>query len=185
MMWFDTWNDVIRIVLVGAAGYAALILLLRLSGKRTLAKLNAFDFVVTVALGSCLATILLDSRTTLTDGAVALATLVVLQLIAAGLTAWTRTGRRLLTASPSLLLSDGVPDEAVMRRQRVSLDELRQAVRRSGTGDLSTVAAVVLETDGTMSVIPRDRAGDHSALPQGGGASPRRPPARPALRRSP
>ncbi|MBC7278826.1 YetF domain-containing protein [Nocardioides sp.] len=163
-MWFDTWHDLLRIVVVGASGYATLVLLLRLSGKRTLAKLNAFDFVVTVALGSTLATILLDSRTAWADGVVALATLVVLQLVVAALTAWTRSGRRLLTAGPSVLLRDGVADTAAMRRQRVGMDELRQAVRGTGTGDLSQVAVVVLETDGTMSVIPRSQAGDLSSL---------------------
>ena len=165
-MWFDSWHDLVRILVVGTAGYATLVLLLRFSGKRTLAKLNAFDFVVTVALGSTLATILLDSRTAWADGVVALGTLVVLQLVAAGLSAWTRAGRQLLTAGPSVLLRDGVPDPAVMRRQRVSMEELHQAVRGSGTGDLSAVAAVVLETDGTMSVISRSRAGDLSALAQ-------------------
>jgi uncharacterized membrane protein YcaP (DUF421 family) len=60
-MWFDSWAQVGRVVLVGAATYGVLVLLLRVSGKRTLAKLNAFDLVVTVALGSTLATVLLDS----------------------------------------------------------------------------------------------------------------------------
>lgn len=46
------------------------------------------------------------------------------------------------------------------------MDQLRQAIRSTGTDDLSKVAAVVLETDGTMSVIPRSRAGDLSALGQ-------------------
>ena len=163
-MWFDTWHDLLRIIVVGTGGYGALVLLLRLSGKRTLAKLNAFDFVITVALGSTLATILLDSRTAWADGVVALATLVVLQLVVAVMTAWTRAGRRLLTAGPSVLLRDGVPDTAMMGRQRVGMDELRQAVRGAGTGDLAQVTVVLLETDGTMSVITRSQAGDLSAL---------------------
>jgi uncharacterized membrane protein YcaP (DUF421 family) len=170
-MWFDTWHDLLRIIVVGTSGYGALVLLLRLSGKRTLAKLNAFDFVVTVALGSTLATILLDSRTAWADGVVALATLVVLQLVVAALTAWSRPGRRLLTARPSVLLRDGVPDTAMMRRQRVSMDELRQAVRGAGTGDISQVTVVVLETDGTMSVITSSQAGDLSALGDLAGSS--------------
>jgi hypothetical protein len=60
-----------RVLLLGALGYVALILLLRLSGKRTLAKMNAFDLVVTVALGSTLATLLLSSRVTLLEGVTA------------------------------------------------------------------------------------------------------------------
>lgn len=173
-MWFHSWHDLVRILAVGAAAYGALVLLLRLSGKRTLAKLSAFDFVVTVALGSTLATILLDSRTTWADGVTALATLVILQLLAAALTAWTSSGLRLLTSGPSVLLRDGVADNPTMRRQRVSMDELRQAVRASGSGDLSAIAAVVLETDGTMSVIARSQAGDLSALGDDAHDSPSR-----------
>lgn len=163
-MWFDSWHNLIRILIVGAAAYAALVLMLRFSGKRTLAKLNAFDFVVTVALGSTLATILLDSRTAWSDGVVALLALVVFQFIAAGFSAWTRSGRTVLTAGPTLLMRNGEPDVTALRRQRVSMDELLQSVRSSGTGDLSEVAAVVLENDGTMSVIERTQAGNLSAL---------------------
>ena len=52
-MWFDSWGDIARVLLVGSAAYATLIVVLRLSGKRTLSQLNAFDFVITVAIGSC------------------------------------------------------------------------------------------------------------------------------------
>jgi len=58
------WSDLARILLVGAAAYVTLVVILRTSGKRTLAKLNAFDLVVTVALGSTLATIFLDKNVT-------------------------------------------------------------------------------------------------------------------------
>jgi uncharacterized membrane protein YcaP (DUF421 family) len=60
-LFYDDWTGLVRVVVVGTAAYLALIVLLRISGKRTLAKLNAFDFVVTVALGSTLARVLLSS----------------------------------------------------------------------------------------------------------------------------
>ena len=165
-MWFDSPGDIIRILLVGSSAYAVLVLLLRVSGKRTLAKLNAFDFLVTIALGSTLATIVLDSRTSLVDGVVALWLLVVLQFVVAATTArvpWLRTA---MNSAPTILLVDGEPQQAVMRRHRVGMDELRQAVRGTGTGDLSSVAAVVLETDGSMSVISTSKIGNRSAMPE-------------------
>ncbi|MDN6351638.1 MAG: hypothetical protein L0J69_08220 [Yaniella sp.] len=51
-MWFESWSEIFRVVAVGAAAYVTLVIVLRVSGKRSLAKLNAFDLVVTVALGS-------------------------------------------------------------------------------------------------------------------------------------
>lgn len=59
-MFFNAWSDIGRVLVVGGLAYAGLVLLLRLTGKRTLSKMNAFDLVVTVALGSTLATILLS-----------------------------------------------------------------------------------------------------------------------------
>lgn len=60
-MWFDSWSDLARVLAVGASAYVTLVVVLRAAGKRTLAKLNAFDLIVTIALGSTLATILLSA----------------------------------------------------------------------------------------------------------------------------
>jgi uncharacterized membrane protein YcaP (DUF421 family) len=162
-MWFSTWSDLTRILLVGAAAYVTLVVILRTSGKRTLAKLNAFDLVVTVALGSTLATIFLDRNVSWTEGAVALATLALLQFLVAGLS--TRLGARaVVTANPTLLVERGRILESALRAQRVTESEVLQAVRSSGVGDIGMVAAAVLETDGTISVITQQQAGNGTAL---------------------
>ena len=106
-MWFDSWSDVVRVLAVGAAAYGTLVLLLRFSGKRTLAKLNAFDWVVSVALGSTLATILLSSDVSWAEGATALALLALLQFAVAWTAARLPGERRLITARATLLLEDG------------------------------------------------------------------------------
>ena len=163
-MWFDSWSDLGRILAVGASAYATVVAVLRLAGKRTLAKLNAFDLVVTVALGSVLATILLSSDVSWTEGALALGLLAGAQSAAAWLTVRRPRLRVVVTARPRLLLRDGAALPEAMRAERISLDEIRQAVRASGAGGLSSVAAVVLESDGSLSVVSRDRLGDGSAL---------------------
>jgi uncharacterized membrane protein YcaP (DUF421 family) len=163
-MWFDSWFDIGRVLVVGAAAYLTLVVTLRLSGKRTLAKLNAFDFVVTIAIGSTLATILLNTTVSWSEGAAALVVLAALQFAVAWSTVRLRSARSVLTARPTLLLRDGTPRYDALRQQRMALDELRQAVRGVGAGDLRAVAAVVLETDGTLSVITASQFGDGSAL---------------------
>ncbi|MCG7593675.1 DUF421 domain-containing protein [Mycobacterium sp. C3-094] len=163
-MWFDNWSDIIRVLAVGAAAYVTLVAVLRVSGKRTLAKLNAFDLVVTVAVGSTLATILLNADVSYVEGASAFALLAGLQYVAALISSRSQRGRAFLTSRPTLLLSRGRFDDAAMRRSRVGEAEVRQAVRASGRGDVSTVAAVVLETDGSLSVIGGDQLGDGSAM---------------------
>ena len=165
-MWFDSWSDIIRVLVVGTAAYATLVTVLRVSGKRTLAKLNAFDFVVTVALGSTLATILLSSDVSWAEGATALGGLAALQFLVARLVSRHRFLRTLVTSEPTFLVRDGVLLEEALHRQRVAVADVRQVLRSSGLVDLSQVAAVVLETDGSVSVIAADRRSnaEHWAL---------------------
>jgi uncharacterized membrane protein YcaP (DUF421 family) len=172
-MWFDGWTDLVRVLLVGPAAYAALVVVLRFSGKRTLAKLNAFDLVVTVALGSTLATVFLSPDVSWSEGVVALAVLALLQFVVASVTARYPAGRAVVTAEPTVLLRDGVMLDHALSQQRLTESEVRQRIRASGLGDVSDVAAVVLETDGTLSVIPASRAGDRSALVDTNADAPR------------
>jgi uncharacterized membrane protein YcaP (DUF421 family) len=163
-MWFDSWADVARIVLVGAAAYVVLVVVLRVSGKRTLSQLNAFDFVVTVALGSTLATILLSAEVSFTEGITALGLLAGLQFLVATISAHRPSSRAALTSRPVLLLADGAIRHEALKRNRLTESELRQAVRMQGTGDLSHVKAVVLETNGKLSIITTSQYGNGSAM---------------------
>ena len=163
-MWFDSWGDIARVLLVGSAAYATLIVVLRLSGKRTLSQLNAFDFVVTVAIGSTLATILLSSDVSWSEGLAALALLVGLQFVVALVSSRWPRARSLVSTKPVVLVRDGELQHTAIARNRLTETEVEQAVRSSGSGDLATIAAVVLETNGTLSVIPREKYGDGSAM---------------------
>ena len=144
-------------VVGGLLAYAALVALLRLSGKRTLAKWNAFDLVVTVALGSTLATVLVSGQTSLAQGLAGFALLVLLQRLVAWLALRHPRFRRWIKAEPRLLLKDGRFEQQALVDERVTENEVRAAVRANGYGRLEDVAAVVLETDGTVSVIARER----------------------------
>lgn len=75
-MFFNDEFSLLRVVIVGTLAYLSLVLLLRVSGKRTLSKMNAFDLVVTVAIGSTLATVLLSKDVALADGVVAFTLLI-------------------------------------------------------------------------------------------------------------
>lgn len=163
-MWFDSWPEVLRVLLIGPAAYFALMLVLRASGKRTLSQLNAFDFVVTVALGSTLATILLSSDVAWAEWFAALALLAALQFLVAWVSSRRPRARSVVTAEPVALVRDGDLQHDQLRRNRLTASEVRQAVRSTGAGDLADVAAVVLESNGTMSVIPASKYGNGSAL---------------------
>lgn len=164
-MWFDSWSDLGRVLVVAPLAYGALVFVLRVSGARTLSKLNAFDLVITVALGSTLATVLLSADVSLAEGVLALVLLVLLQLVVSRASLRWRRVERLVKSEPVLLYHSGFLPTA-MRRARVTEDEVRQAARSSGKASLGEVAAVVLETDGSLSVLPAEPGlpladGDH------------------------
>ena len=162
-MFFDSWSQLLRVVVSAFVAYIALVGLLRVSGTRTLAKLNAFDFVVTIALGSTLATIALSSDVTITEGTAAFATLVAFQLLIAWFSSRVSFIRASVKSDPVIIMLGGEMLTDVIRRERLSVAEVRQAIRSAGIGDVELVAAVVIETDGTLSVISCDQIGSGSA----------------------
>ena len=163
-MFFDGLSDLGRVVVVGALSYAALIVFLRVSGARTLSKLHAFDLAVTVALGSTLATSLLSSEVSLAEGVLAISLLILLQFVVAwALVRWRRV-REIVKAKPALLVLHGRIRNEELRRCRIAAEEIHQAIRASGYADLGGIAAVVLETDGSLNVIAQSRLGDAVAM---------------------
>ncbi len=152
-MFFDSWSGLGRVVLIGIMAYAALLVMLRISGNRTLSKMNAFDLIVTVALGSTLATILLSRDVALAEGLVAFGLLIGLQFAITWLSVrWPVVGH-LVKSEPRLLVYRGalLPDQ--LRHARVVEAEVLAAAREQGIASMNKIEAMVLETDGTFSVV--------------------------------
>jgi uncharacterized membrane protein YcaP (DUF421 family) len=163
---FDTWSSFGRVLLVGSLAYAALVLMLRVSGKRTLSKMNAFDFIVTVALGSTLATVLLSRSVPLADGIAALALLIALQFAITWMSVRFDWFQGVVKAEPTVLLFRGDAMAKAMLRERVTFEEVQAAVRQAGHLEIDATITVVLETEGSLNVLQS--------------AAPLRKPARPA-----
>jgi uncharacterized membrane protein YcaP (DUF421 family) len=152
-MFFNDVFSLLRVVIVGTLAYLSLVLLLRVSGKRTLSKMNAFDLVVTVAIGSTLATVLLSKDVALADGVVAFMLLIGLQYGITWLSMRSQQVENLIKAEPSLLLFKGCFLHETLKNERVTEAEVRAAVRSQGLTEMESVAAVVLETDGSLTVL--------------------------------
>ena len=152
-LFFSGWEGLPRSVLVGVPAYFGLIVFLRVSGTRTLSKRNAFDLVVTVSLGSTLATILLNKQVALAEGLMVFALLVGLHYAVTWSSVRAPWVRRFVTGDPRLMLYRGqiLPD--ALRSAHVTADKIRSAIRAAGLDHLGDVEAVVLETDGSFSVV--------------------------------
>lgn len=129
--------------------------MLRVVGNRTLSQLNAFDFIVTVALGSTLATVILSKDVALADGFLALALLIILQLLISKASISSKFFRKLIKTEPFLLFFKGTFLQNALHRHRITQDEILQIVRSNGIANLEDVDAIVLETNGNFSVIKK------------------------------
>lgn len=163
-MFFDDWQSLGRILVVGVTVYFSLLVILRVTGNRTLSQMNSFDFIITVAFGSTLATTILNNAITYAEGTLALALLVLLQY------AVTWTSSRLgwvdaiVKTPPALVYLHGEFLPEAMKRVRLAEGEVLAAIRREGHGDASAIAAVIMESNGKLTVIPESAYGDASAL---------------------
>lgn len=144
-----------RIFVVGTLAYISIILIVRISGARTLATMNAFDFIITVTLGSAFGRILTAKGVALSEAILAFVLLVALQFIVSTIESHSKFFKELVTSKPRLLFLDGEFDREFMKKSRLNREDLMGAVRKKGFISLNQVKAIILETDGTFSVLEK------------------------------
>lgn len=145
-----------HILVKGVLAYLLLILLLRTVGKRTLSKMNAFDFIITIALGSTFASVITNRSIGLLEGMTALGLLIGLQYAVSFISVRSPAAQRLIKAEPALLYYEGEFMDGTMKKERILKDEIEQLARNQGHGDFRGITAVILETDGSLSVVTSD-----------------------------
>jgi uncharacterized membrane protein YcaP (DUF421 family) len=161
---WDGWEPLARILVVGTLGYVWLVMLLRTTGPRNLAKMTPFDFVIAVTLGSAFGRVLTAQEVAVSDAVVAFALLVALQWLLANLRARSKAFAKLVDTGPTLLYHRGRPLPDALRRHRLKEADLHSAAREQGMGSLQDVEAIVLQADGTFAVIGTSAMGDGSSV---------------------
>ena len=161
---FDGWENTLRIIIMSVLIYGYLILIMRLSGKRTLLQYNMFDMIISVAYGSAIATTLISKSISFVEGALVLGMLTVLQLFVAVMERKSKKFRTVIMPEPRFLYSDDRFCEEALQKERVLKREVRNAVRQQGIGSMEEVEAIVLEGNGRMSVIPKGKKGSMDTL---------------------
>lgn len=153
LQWISSWSDILQIIIVGTVAYFVLVIFLRVSGNRTLSKMNSFDFVVTVALGSVLASTVLQTNVPLLNGVTAMALLITLQFVITWLSVRSKTFSSLIKSEPKLLVKDGKLLPIAMKSARVTEDEVYSAIRKNGLASLDQVRTVILESNGELQAV--------------------------------
>jgi len=144
------WNIVLRTVAV----YLAILLGLRLAGKRELGQMTVFDLVVLLLIANAVQNAMVGPDTSLTGGILSAGLLLALNAAVARLRLRWSGLRRLIEGSPTLLVLHGEVLAEHVRREGLDEETLEAVVREHGVADLSEVEMAVLEIDGSISVIP-------------------------------
>jgi uncharacterized membrane protein YcaP (DUF421 family) len=154
-LFFDTWQSITRILIITVLAYISIIIFLRFSGKRTLTKMNAFDFIITVALGSSLANVALNKNIALLEGALVFFLFIFLQFFITWLSVRIKIVKRIITSQPVLLLYKGELFDHTRKKERITIDEIHVAARKKGLTQLKEIDAIILETTGELTIIPK------------------------------
>lgn len=153
---FETsWKSAALIVASTIGIYFSVILLTRICGKRSFSKMSSFDFAMTVAVGSIIATTILSSSVKLIDGIIGVSAVYLLQ-IAIALARRNKVIKKIVDNSPLLLMDGEKILDYNLRKARVSEGDLRSKLREANVTQLSQIKAVIFETTGDISVLHKD-----------------------------
>ena len=150
------WHFPLRAALI----YVALLVLIRLSGKRTVGEFTPFDLVLMILLGNAAQNAMIGTDTSVLGGLIVVVTLLLLNWVLARVTARNSKVERLVEGSPVVLVRDGQVFRGALRKENVAIEDLEEALRQAGCRDASEVELAMLEIDGQISVVKRSRDGN-------------------------
>ena len=137
--------------------YALLVLVTRIMGKRQVGELQPFEFVITIILADMAAISMGDKEMPLLNSIVAIFTLLVAHVFVSYVALSSQTIRRIVCGSPSVLIENGIIQEANMRSLRYNINDLLEQLRGKGYPNIADVEFALLETNGKLSVIPKSQ----------------------------
>lgn len=138
--------------------YLVVVFSLRLMGKRQLGELQPSELVVAILISDLATMPIQDTGLSLLSGAIPILTLVCFDIFLSAATLKHQRLRRLVSGTPRILVCGGIIDQKEMKNLRFSLDDLMEQLRTNGIFDIRDAAFVVVETTGTVSVCPKERA---------------------------
>ena len=137
----------------GTFYYVYHIIIVRITGKRSLAEMNAFDMIVNIAIGSILSQLIIDETIPLIEGLVLISILIILQYIITFVSTRIEGLNKIIKSQPTLMYYKDHFIEENLKKERMTKSEIEQGIRNSGNGSFEEISAVILESDGSLSVI--------------------------------
>lgn len=160
-LWFESWESIIRTLCLTILGYAAMLILLRISGKRALSQMNAFDLIITITLGSILASLALSKDLSFADGLTSIVILIGLQFLLSWLSVRVRAVEKIITSPPTLLFYKGQFLHKAMKDERITLEEINGIGRQKRYSTLDEIDMIILEPAGELTIIENIKNGNN------------------------
>ena len=153
---FDSWGRILEVALSAVLFYVLIVSLVRVLGKRTTGQLNNFDWIITITVGALTASGILLDDVAILDAIAAIVVLAMCQYLTTMLVRHSDTASRLVKDRPTLLMHKGEFLREAMDKVRVTESEVLTALRAANIAHTDNVSWVVLENDGTMSVLTQN-----------------------------
>ena len=145
------WHFVLR----ACAIYVLVMVLVRVSGKRAVGQFTPFDLVLLILIGNAVQNGINGGDDSLTGAAIMATTLIALNYGVAFVTSRNRKVEKFVEGVPVVLARNGKLFDHVLRRELVSREDFREALRMNGVEDVSEVELALLETNGSISVVKK------------------------------
>ena len=157
-----TPENILDIILRSSVVYAVLIVIFRIAGKRHVAQLSIIDFILILLVSNAVQNAMVGEDTTLGGGIIAALTLVALNVILTKLTVRNKTISKIVEGVPKILIRDGKILSKVLEHENLTKEEVEEAIRKAGLPNYDDVGLAILETDGSISVIGKNKLPKHN-----------------------
>ncbi|MDD5543831.1 MAG: DUF421 domain-containing protein [Acidobacteriia bacterium] len=150
------WIDIVDLIVRAVIVYVVLLIGIRLTGKREVGQMTPFDLVLLLLISNAVQNAMIGPYNGLTAGLIAAMTLLIVNMGLSRMVFRSKKWRRRIEGSATLLIYDGVLNKDGLRREGVTEEELKAALREHGIEKFQQVHLAVLEVDGNISVIQLD-----------------------------
>ncbi|WP_182404990.1 DUF421 domain-containing protein [Psychrobacter sp. GP33] len=156
MLFFDNIDNLGRIIITAVMVYILIVLITKISGKRSTSQLNNFDWIVTVMIGSLGASTILLEDIPFVEGGSAIVVLYVLQFLVTKYASISAPFSSVILSEPRIVFYQGQYLSDAMRAERLTQQELESAMRAEGIRNLNEIEAIVFESDATLTIITKN-----------------------------
>lgn len=159
------WTDIVSVLTHTAVIYIMIVIGIRVLGKKELGELSITDLIFVMLISEAVGDVMRSTNDTLLGAFIAALTLIVVNKLFNILLYRSRKIRKIIDGNPSILVRHGKINQKEMKRNRITIQELEEAARQNGQGDIHKIGIAILEVDGKISILDDDRIKTEEPIP--------------------